>query len=53
MILISFKKSAFERQIDEAVLINETMEIYSLNSKQEFRRTLLPKNSVKLRSEYG
>ena len=45
---LSYHKSAFERQISEAVLINESAGLYSMNSKIEYSRTMLPKISLKM-----
>ena len=48
MKILSFHKSAFERQIREAVLITEFAGPKLLNSKIEYNRSLIPQLSVKL-----
>ena len=48
MKILSFHKSAFERQIREAVLISEFAGPKLLNSKLEYNRSLIPQLSVKL-----
>ena len=45
---LTFHKSAFERQIREAVMISEFAGPKLLNSKLEYNRSLLPKMSLKL-----
>ena len=47
MKIISKHKSAFERQVTEAVLIRRNMGPNLLNSKQEYNRCYIPKIEVK------
>ena len=46
--ILSSHKTAFERQLREAVLINQFSGPYLLNSKIEYSRTLLPKIETSL-----
>ena len=48
MKILSSHKSAFERQIREAVLIESNAGEYSLNSKLEYSRSNIPKMKMKL-----
>ena len=48
MKIVSSHNSAFERQITEAVLIERNDGDYSMNSKLEYSRTILPKLKSKL-----
>ena len=45
---VKFRKSAFERQIQEAVLIQANRDHHLLNSKSEYNRCALPRLGTKL-----
>ena len=47
MEVISSHRSAFERQVKEAVMIERQNEEFSMNSKLEYSRTVLPKIKMK------
>ena len=48
MEIVSSHKSAFERQIREAVLIDRNLGKFSMNSKIEYSRTIIPSIKVKM-----
>ena len=48
MEIVSSHRSAFERQVREAVMIERLDENYSLNSKLEYSRTVIPKIKIKM-----
>ena len=48
MQVISYPRSAYERQILEAVLIQQNRHHYLLNSRSEFNRSAIPRLSMRL-----
>ena len=48
MEIISSHKSAFERQLREAVLIERNLGLFSMNSKLEYSRTVIPTIKIKM-----
>ena len=48
MRILYFKRSAYERQVHESVLIQQNRDHNILNSKSEFNRCRLPRLTVKL-----
>ena len=48
MRILSFKRSAYERQVHESVLIQQNRNHHLLNSKMEYNRCSLPRLTVKL-----
>ena len=48
MEIISSHKSAFERQLREAVLIERNLGLFSMNSKVEYSRTVIPTIKIKM-----
>ena len=48
MKILSFKITAYERQVHESVLIQQNREHHLLNSRSEFNRCSLPRLTVKL-----
>ena len=48
MRILYFKRSAYERQVHESVLIQQNRNHNILNSKSEFNRCRLPRLTVKL-----
>ena len=48
MKVLQLHKSSFERQIDEAVKIQLNRQFNILNSKSEYKRSLIPRLGVKI-----
>ena len=48
MKVLSFKRSAYERQVHESVLIQQNRKHMLLNSRSEFNRCSIPRLTVKL-----
>ena len=48
MDILSSHKSAFERQLREAVLIERNLGLFSMNSKIEYSRTIIPSIKIKI-----
>ena len=48
MKIISFKRTAYKRQVHKSVLIQQNREHHLLNSRSEFNRCSLPRLTVKL-----
>ena len=48
MEILSSHKSAFERQLREAVLIERNLGLFSMNSKLEYSRTVIPTIKIKM-----
>ena len=48
MEILSSHKSAFERQLREAIMIERNIGIFSMNSKIEYSRTIIPSIKIKM-----